>query len=299
MNTTIYIIGATGNLGGRIIKALTDKKANVVAVVRNDTDDKKLEKLKQSDIEIKKVDMTNKQELTAALKGASVIVSALQGLEDVIVSTQSIILEAAVAAGVSRFIPSDYSVDFTQLPAGENRNFDLRRKFYNIIDEAPIQATSIFNGAFADILAYSVPFVDIKNKSIGYWDSPDWKVDVTTMDDTAAYTAEVALDESTPRKLNIAGFQISAKELQQLASEVFGTPFKLTNLGSVSELAANNKKERVAHPEGEKELYPSWQGSQYMQSMFSTHHDHLDNNRYPNVKWTSAKEVLTEIKSGL
>lgn len=296
MNTTIAVIGATGNLGGRIVKALLKKGANVRAFVRNSKDDDKTETLRQTGVEIIKADMTNKAELTSALKGVSVVTSALQGLEDVIINTQSDILAAAVAAGVPRFIPSDYSTDYTTLPAGENRNFDLRREFYNRIDKAPIKATSVFNGAFADILAYSAPFFDLKNKSIGYWDNPNWKIDITTMDDTAAYVADAALDESTPRKLNIAGFQISPKELQQMAGEVLGIPFNLINLGSLAELSANNKKERAAHPEGEKEIYASWQGTQYLQSMFSTHHEHLDNNRYPDVTWTGAKEVLSAIK---
>ncbi len=87
------------------------------------------------------------------------------------------------------------------------------------------------------------------------WENPDWKVDITSMDNTATFTANAALDKAAPRKLAIAGFQISAKELQTLASEVFGTPFTLTNLGKVAELGANNKKERAAHPEGEKEVY--------------------------------------------
>jgi hypothetical protein len=297
MNTTIAVAGATGNLGGRIVKALLEKGAHMRAIVRNDTtDNDKLEELRQKGVEIIKTDMTSTAQLASALKGVSIVISALQGLADVIIDTQSNLLEAAIAAGVPRFIPSDYSVDYTKLPEGENRNFDLRREFYNRIDKTPIEATSIFNGAFADILAYSAPFIDLKNKSIGYWDSPDWKVDVTTMDNTAAYIANVAIDDSTPRKLYIAGFQISPKELQELAEEVFGTSFNLKNLGSVAELAANNKKERAAHPEGEKELYASWQGSQYLQSMFSVHHEHLDNDRYPDVKWTDAETVMSAIK---
>lgn len=297
MNATIAVAGATGNLGGRIVKALLEKGANVKAIVRNNKDDDdKLEKLMQQGVEVIKTDMNNKEDLTFALKGASMAISALQGLSKVIIDTQSIFLEAAIAAGVRRFIPSDYSVDYTELSEGENRNFDLRREFYTRIDKGRIDVTSIFNGAFSDILAYSAPFIDLKNKSIGYWDNPDWKIDVTTMDDTAAYIADVAMDKSTPRKLLIASFQISPKELKQLAEEVFDTPFNLTDLGSVADLAAKNKKDRAAHPEGENEVYASWQGSQYLHSMFSTHHNHLDNNRYPNIKWTNAKEVMSAIK---
>ncbi len=31
--------------------------------------------------------------------------------------------------------------------------------------------------------------------------------------------------------------------------------------------------------------------TQYLQSMFSTHHNQLDNNRYPDINWTDSKEV--------
>lgn len=296
MKKTVAIVGATGNLGGRIVKALSGKEARILALVRKGTEKEKSDSLKQAGADVIEVDMTNKAELTSALSGASVVVSALQGLHDVIVDAQTDILEAAIAAGVPRFIPSDFSVDFTDTPKGENRNFDIRHEFYDRINEKPIKATSIFNGAFADILGYSAPFVDMKNKSIGYWNSPDWKVDVTSMDDTAAYTAAAALDDEAPRKLLIAGFQISAKELQQLASKVFNTTFGLKDLGSTEALSAHNKAERAAHPEGENQLYASWQGSQYMYSMFTRHHNHLDNDRYPGIHWTDAKTVLSSLK---
>jgi uncharacterized protein YbjT (DUF2867 family) len=297
MNNTIAILGATGNLGGRVIQSLSEKGAAVRAIVRNvSKNDEKIKKLEQNNVEVIRVDMSNHDNLKKALTGVSVVVSTLQGLKDVIVDIQSAVLKAAVDAGVSRFIPSDFSTDYTKLQPGENRNFDLRREFYNIIDDSPIKATSVFNGAFAEILAYSAPFIDIKNRSIGFWENPDWKVDVTSMDNTAAFTANVALDDAAPRKLLIAGFQISAKELQALASEVFGTPFTLTSLGSITGFAANIKRDRAAHPEGEKDIYTSWQRMQYLHSMFSAHHDHLDNIRYPGISWTDAKEILTSVK---
>lgn len=296
MKKKVAIVGATGNLGERIIKALSERGAQILALVRKGSEKEKLETLLMPGVEIKEVDMNNEGELRSALQGSSVVVSALQGLDDVIINIQSKVLEAAIASGVPRFIPSDYSVDFTDIPEGENRNFDLRRVFYNRINERPIKATSIFNGAFADILGYSAPFVDIKNSTIGYWNSPDWKVDVTTMDDTAAYTAAAALDDETPRKLCIASFRISAKELRHTIQDVLSKPFNLKDLGSTENLSAYNKRERAAHPEGEKEIFPSWQGSQYMHSMFTGHHDHLDNDRYPDIHWTDAKTVLSGLK---
>ena len=56
------------------------------------------------------------------------MVSSLAGLRKVIIDAQKVLLDAAIAAGVPRFIPSDYSLDFTRFSDGENRNLDLRRE---------------------------------------------------------------------------------------------------------------------------------------------------------------------------
>ena len=153
--TTIIVAGGTGDLGGRIIKALLNDGAEVRAVVRTGADTAKVEKLEQLGVKVIPVNMADVAEVTKACVGAACIVSALQGLRDVIVDVQSVLLEAAVAAGVPRFIPSDYSSDFTKLPVGDNRNFDLRREFHERLDKAAIRGTSILNGAFAELLSYN------------------------------------------------------------------------------------------------------------------------------------------------
>ena len=128
--------------------------------------------------------------------------------------------------------------------------------------------------------------------TIGYWGSADWRVDFTTMDNTAAFTAAAALDPTAPEVLRIAGFQVSANELAAIASELLKEQFQPVCMGSVDDLAAYNKRERAAHPEGEQELYPTWQRTQYTHSMFSTQLQPLDNDRYPNIKWAGIRDVV-------
>ncbi|GAB4041239.1 NmrA family NAD(P)-binding protein [Spirosoma jeollabukense] len=293
MKPIIVIAGGTGDLGGRISKALLNRGAEVQALVRPSTDATKVATLEQRGIKVIRVELSDIDELTEACAGASCVVSALQGLHDVIVDAQSNLLEAALAAGVPRFIPSDFSSDFTKLSPGDNRNFDLRREFNAYLDtKTAIRGTSILNGAFAELLTYNIPMLNFKNKSIGYWESPDWRVDFTTMNDTAAFTAVAALDPSTPRVLRIASFQISPNELKTVAEDVVKAPFTLIRMGSRDELAAYNRRERAAHPEGEQEVYPDWQRGQYMQSMFSVQNDPIDNDRYPDLTWTSVRDVL-------
>lgn len=286
MEKEILVAGSTGDLGGRIIKALIKNGASVRALVRTGANPVVVDLLQSSGVKIVEVDLADRNALIAACTGVSCIVSALAGLRDVIIDTQNLLLEAAIVAGVPRFIPSDYSTDFTQLPEGENRNFDLRKEFMQKIDKADIKATSIFNGAFAELLNYNIPFLDHKNKTVAYWEKPDWKVDFTSMNDTAAFIAMAALDDDAPRYLHIASFQVSAQEMATASG------YELKNRGTLAELDAYNKSERAAHPEGENELYAKWQQSQYMHSMFSAQNETLDNNRYQGLQWSNLEEYL-------
>jgi nucleoside-diphosphate-sugar epimerase len=294
MPTKVAVAGATGHLGGLIVGALLERGAHVCALVHAGTDGDKLAKLERPGVKIAKADMSNVSELARACAGASCVVSALQGLRDVIVDAQSVLLDAAIAAGVPRFIPSDFSADFTKLSAGENRNFDLRRAFHERLDKASIAATSILNGAFSELLTSRMPLLDFDAKRVTYWGNADQRLDFTTMDNTAAFTAAAALDPSTPRILRIAGDQISARELATVAEEVTKSKFELVRSGSLDDLAALIKRFRAADPESEKTVFPSWQGMQYMHNMFSGRAklEPLDNDRYPNMRWTSAREVI-------
>ena len=104
------------------------------ALVRHGTARDKLERLRKRGVTIASVDFSSASEVTPACSGASCVVSALAGLRDVIVETQTVLLDAAIKADVPRFIPSDYSIDFTKFPPGENRNLDLRREFHQRLD---------------------------------------------------------------------------------------------------------------------------------------------------------------------
>ncbi|ADB38764.1 NmrA family NAD(P)-binding protein [Spirosoma linguale] len=293
MKKTIVVFGATGNLGNRIVRELVKRGAAVRAIVRTATDAEKIRTLEQLGATVEETDMNSVDALAKASSGAGCVVSALAGLGDVIVDLQKRILDGALQAGVPRFIPSDFCTDYTDLVPGENRNFDLRRAFRDYLDTTSIQASSIFNGAFADILQYNTPVLNLKEKSIGYWgDKADWPLDFTTMDDTAAFTAEVALDDEAPRNLQIASFQVSPAMLWQDVKAATGQEFRLHQLSSLEDFAQFIQHQRAAYPAGENELYAKWQQGQYMYSMFTTHHTHVANGRYKNLTWTTSLDFI-------
>lgn len=118
-------------------------------------------------------------------------------------------MQAAVAAGVQRYIPSDFCIDFNGLQPGTNRNLDFLRDLAAIANQATIAVTSILNGMFTDLLTRQAPVVLFGLKRVVYWGSADHLLDFTTIENTAAFTALAAQDNNTPRYLRIAGGEIN------------------------------------------------------------------------------------------
>jgi nucleoside-diphosphate-sugar epimerase len=303
---TIVVAGATGNLGGRIVSSIIKEGAAVRALVRTGTANAKCETLRRSGASVVEADFHDLEQIVKACAGASCVISALAGLRDVIVDTQQILLEGSVKASVPRFIPSDFSADYTRWPQHENRTLDLRRDFSRNLDNPAIASTSILNGAFLDLLlgvsAHSwpdsryrpFPAFDLEARTVTYWGDPDYKLEFTKLDDVAKFTALASLDASAPRTLRIVGERISARELAAVARDVLGKRFELIDAGSITELSNTISRLKTTSNPDDKDVYPYWQVMMYMRTMFSGSAEvgPLDNQRYPHLRWTSARELL-------
>ena len=296
-NQRIVVAGGTGNLGGKIVRALLDKGAQVRVLVRSTSDAEIVSHLEQIGAEVAAVDMTSEQAIATACTGATCVVSALAGLHDVVIEAQKVLLNGAVLAGVPRFIPSDFSLDFTKFTDGENRNLDLRRDFHTYLNKAPIAATTIFNGAFMDMLTNEIPMILFKKNLVLYWGNADHKIGFTTVADTAMFAANVALDASTPRYLRIAGDRISPRKIRDVMSELSGKRFRMLRTGGLGLLGVLIKIARLMAP-AKTDLYPAWQGMQYMRNMMDERAtvNTTDNNRYAGMKWTTVKDLISEQK---
>lgn len=293
----VIVAGATGHVGRRIARILRERDVPVRAIVRPGAGGDRLAELNGSGVEIAEASYDNSDALRRACRGGSCLVSALNGLREVIVDAQTALLQAALAASVPRFIPSDFAIDFMRLPEGSNRNLDLRREFRRRLDAAPIQATSILNGMFMDLLAGQAPFIIFKLHRVVYWDNADQPMDFTTIDDTAAFTASAATDDRTPRDLRIAGDTLTARGLAQAASDATGSEFSVFRAGPLSRLEKLIRLTRLVS--SEDEVFPPWQGMQYMHNMYSglARLAPLDNDRYP-MRWTRVQEVLAAHVAG-
>jgi uncharacterized protein YbjT (DUF2867 family) len=294
-NMTIAIAGGGGDLGARIILALLKRGAKVQALLRHDAKDAEIQRVKSLGAEVVFADPFNVDAMAKALKDVNCVVSALNGLRDVIIDRQTVLLNAAVKAGVPRFIPSVYSEDFLKTMPGENRNLDFRREFMAITDAAPIATTTILNGAFMDMLGAEMPIIQKGIKRVLYWRSATQLLDFTTKDNVAAYTAEAALDPTTPRILRIAGESVSAQQIAQIMTEITNTKYRAQWAGSIGMLNLIIRIAKRIAPQP-TEVFPPWQGMQYMRDMFSGAGklEGMDTGRYASVVWTNVREHLAK-----
>jgi uncharacterized protein YbjT (DUF2867 family) len=258
---TIALVGARGDLGQRIAKALVNRGATVRAIVRSDASRQETDRVVALGAHLEAADMADVASVAAACAGASCVVSALNGLRNVIVDRQSVLLDAAVKAGVPRFISSDYSADFTKTRRGDNRNLDLRREFMAIADRKPIQVTSILNGAFMDMLGAEMPIIQPRIHRVLHWASAEQPLDFTSKDNVAAYVAAAAIEDKTPRILRIAGDTLSARDLAAAMSEVTGQPYRTLRVGGIGALGVLIRVAKLIAPQP-RAAFPPWQGMQ-------------------------------------
>jgi len=293
MTASVLVAGATGDLGRRITRELLLHDTRVRVLTRPGSATAQELYGHDDRVDIVSADYTDGTALVAAVSGVETVVSAVSGTRSVIVDAQRALLGAAVSAGVPRFIPSDYSSDYRRIALNSNRNFELRREFAADVDAAAIRATSVLNGAFADMLTGEAPMILFERHRVLFWSSPDQILDFTTKDDVARFTALVALDAAAPRVVEIAGDRVTAGDVARTMTELTGTPFKLQWAGTTGTLSAMSSVAKLAS-RGSDEIFPAWQGMQYFVSMFSGQAQlhHIANDRYGHHAWTGVRDVL-------
>ena len=121
----VTVAGATGDVGSQIVLELVKMGVKVKAIVRSA---QKSGKLINPNVEIVEAHFDDHESLVKACTGSQCVVSALNGTTKIIKIAQNQLLKAALEAKVERFIPSDFSIDYTSFESGRNRNLDLRRE---------------------------------------------------------------------------------------------------------------------------------------------------------------------------
>jgi hypothetical protein len=170
----IALVGGTGNLGTLIANALLDKPdAQLRLLVRPGSRDKvaRLEGRGAQIIE-GEIGLDAGATLPVFCRGASAIVSAVQGGPDVIIDGQALLLRTARDAGVRRFVPADYVANLFKVPPGRIPPLDWRREFAAVADaeRGTVEVVHVLNGGFLDRrVLFSPDIVDVHTRTAYVW----------------------------------------------------------------------------------------------------------------------------------
>ena len=180
--TKVALAGATGNLGFPIFEALIGANYHVVVLTRKGSDStSKLSK--SSNITIKEVDYESVSDLQSALEGVKVVVSTLATTS---VGAQNPLIEASIAAGVERFLPSEFGSDTLNPVTAKLTVFK-----YKVATQEYLKEKAAENKAFSYTFLITGPFFDWglehgfflapKTHSGTLWNGGDVPFSTTTM----------------------------------------------------------------------------------------------------------------------
>ena len=244
MTQTVLLVGATGHLGARVTHhLLADADARLRLLVRRGTlgDPAKRHALApfiDGGAEIIEGDLADPSSLDRATRGVDVVVSCIQGGPEVIVDGQLAFVDAARRNGVRRVLPSDFALDFFDGPTELHLPFHLRKRADAAIAQSGLEHVHVLNGGFMDVVA--APLAGILDREAGairFWGTGEERFDLTSVEDTARFTARAALDRDLPSgKFAVSGAQLSFHDMAVAVEAATGTPLRRESLGSVQEL---------------------------------------------------------------
>lgn len=298
-NKIVAVVGGTGDLGSLIVKELL-KKTNVqVRLLVRPESSGKVVGWEQQGVEIVEgaLGKEDGQSLVQLCQGATTVISAVQGGPEIIMEGQTQLLLAAKEAGVKRFIPSDFSLDMFTVDLGQIDTSDMRRAFADTAEKerGDMEVVHILNGGFLDrkVLFGFINIINVEEQKAYVWGDGNQAIDYTTYADTAKYTAEVAVDETTiPSVFRVAGNSLSFYEMVEAYEAETGRKLEVVKLGSLKDLDAKIEALKKGGEQNTLQYLPMMyyraqlNGSGKMQN--------LQNDRYPSIKPTTFREYVNQ-----
>ena len=158
---SVAVIGAAGQIGTPLTKGLLSLGHNVIVLHRamSGQNSPKLNAFKEQGarlIEVK--DMLNIDEMIDALKGVDTLISAVPATKEIITESEPLWLEAALKAGVKRFVPTEFGCHTRNLDYGDGILFDYKKGLHKKIMESEIGWTFFYNGGIFDYFLPNLRF---------------------------------------------------------------------------------------------------------------------------------------------
>ncbi|KAM0280126.1 hypothetical protein ACHAO9_011391 [Fusarium lateritium] len=229
----VAVVGGSGLLGSKVVNSLLKAGFNVTAITRNEFTAKF-----SSKVIVKRVNITSVESIKEAITGLDTEVSTIATAET---NNQKIIIDAAIAARVPRFIPSEFGI-----PSRENRDTKIGRllatKVQNtdyLIELAEKHDWSLWTGLANSLsldagLRNERGFVNIKERKFRLVDSGNEPYSTSTLAFIGDAVATILKKpvETANKYLNIAGVTTTQNEVLEIVEEITRDKFEVSRVSS-------------------------------------------------------------------
>ncbi|KAI8964686.1 NAD(P)-binding protein [Daldinia sp. FL1419] len=232
----VAVIGASGNLGKEVVQELLKAGFKVAAFAREEST-----ATFPPDVAVKRVNYKSVEDLTSKLQGQDAVVSTIA---TVAVGDQIPLVDAAIAAKVKRFIPSEFGIN-TRIVEGTSIGKILQGKVKTLdyiiskSQENPwFTWTGISSGIFFDWgLKYGTAGFNKDTKTVTIYDSGDEPVQASNL--AFIGKAIVAIlsqpDKTANQYLTIASFNPSQNQILKIVEEETGEKWKIEHSSTAEE----------------------------------------------------------------
>ncbi|KAE8391164.1 NmrA-like family protein [Aspergillus alliaceus] len=224
MSPRVAIAGASGNLGPAVLTALLKASFEVTVLTRAGSDDNS----NFGQARVVAVDYNSLESLTSALDGQEVVVSTLGAIpRDIHLR----LVDAAVAAQVQRFIPSEFGSDTTNENAAKLPVYQDKIAVQKYLQEKSRES----GGKFSYTLQINGPFLDwgLMVKFLLNWEGPeaelydggDRKFSTTTLSGVAKGICGIInnLEATKNRTVYIREADVSQNQLLKISGKQLAT----------------------------------------------------------------------------
>ncbi|KAF2446912.1 NAD(P)-binding protein [Karstenula rhodostoma CBS 690.94] len=227
----VVIIGAGGNLGPSVLDAFLKSSSFNVTVLSREGSDKTF----PDNVKVVRANFDSFDSLKSAFQGQDAIVSLIASH---VLASQTQLIDAAIAAGVKRYIPSDFgsnTADPRTLEAVPLFKSKTDVQDYLKSKENEISRTIIVTGPFFDWgLKTGFLGVNAQTKTVGLVDQGTATFSTTNLRQIGIATVKALerAEETKNKFVYVSSFETSQKELLEKAEKLTGEKYKVEHLES-------------------------------------------------------------------
>ncbi|KAK3711557.1 hypothetical protein LTR37_009548 [Vermiconidia calcicola] len=217
---TVAVAGAAGSLGEALVKELLAANFSVTALVRPGSTSTLSPSVKAA-----KVDYEDMESLKTALQGHDALVSTLSTTA---IKVQEKLIDAAIAAGIKRYIPSEFGCDLFNPKARALPVYAQKLKVEEDVEKktqgTQTTYTFVFNNAFLDWGLDHGFLMDLKAKKAEIYDGGNVTFTATPIPFVAKGVVAVLQhpEETANREVRLHGAAVTQKQILDIAQRVGG-----------------------------------------------------------------------------